>query len=335
MNMDHNSTRSTSFLRDRVHAFEHEMGKAINGMADVETDIKNMNDMRREWLTSVCGADEIDLDTYMKRLDLFKKRAEIVQVEVEEDAITLDTVYEKQQLNMLVEATKPLEGDETDEMRERKLTAIALEGTNEMRASLERSVTLRRTLADASGDMVRNVDMARIQYEQKGIMRGDEIKRRISGYIQRLQELLEKGNKGLRNITRDYLILRHNAKVASEILKKSENDAHRHREELQFSLEAVVAETAVHMDRMEHGCKEELMKLTQSVRSQVIKREQELEELRQKTFSVKIDRKMKSKHFRKAITENEILYEKLQDQRKKEIKEVNFSLRELKSGMLW
>ena len=83
---------SVSFLRDRVHAFESEMEKAIDSLEDVEQEILSMNSMRVNWLESVAGADEIDLEAYHKKLEAFKKQAEIIQIAVEEDAIRLDAI---------------------------------------------------------------------------------------------------------------------------------------------------------------------------------------------------------------------------------------------------
>jgi len=325
--------KSHSYLRDRVHAFEGEMEKAIASLTDVEKEIVDMNRMRSGWLKSVAGADEIDLESYEKTLEAFKKQAEIIQISVEEDAIRLDAVYEKQQLQMLVEATKPLEDDETDKVREKRLAALAMEGTVEMKAALEVSVAERRRLCDESADLTRACEMAKGNYQNKGIMRGDEIKKRIQGYIRRLTESVEEGKARVRSTTRDYLVLRHNAKVAAEILQRSENDAHRHREELQRSLEAVVSETAVHMERMEHGCREEVKKLTGSVRENVIRRERELEDLRQRTYAREIENKETNRKYRRLVKEYGGMYDDLQDKRRKDIRAITDVLRDLKSGL--
>ena len=289
--------------------------------------------MRRNWLESVAGADEIDLEAFQKTLESLKKQAEIIQISVEEDAIRLDFVYEKQQLEMLIEATKPMEDGETDKMRDRRLTALAMEGTNEMRAALEVSVAERRRLADETTDLLRMCDTAKAMYENKGKMRGEEIKKRIDGYIQRLLEGVESGRTRLRGTTRDYLVLRHNAKVATEVLQRSENDAHRQREELQKSLEALTAETALHLERMEHGCREEIKKLTNSVREQVIKKERELEDLRQRDSAARMDDRAACKKYRRGIIEFEGRYEELQNKRRKDIRAITEVLRNLKAAL--
>ena len=44
---------STSFMRDRVHAFEDEMQRVLNGMDEVEKSIASINSARRSWCFNV------------------------------------------------------------------------------------------------------------------------------------------------------------------------------------------------------------------------------------------------------------------------------------------
>ena len=52
-------------------SIEEEMQRVLNGMDEVEKSIASINLARRSWLESVGGADEIDAQTYLKRLDSF------------------------------------------------------------------------------------------------------------------------------------------------------------------------------------------------------------------------------------------------------------------------
>ena len=322
---------SSSFMRDRVHGFEEEMQRVLNGMDEVEKSIASINLARRSWLESVGGADEIDAQTYLKRLDSFRILANIEQTHVDADSVRLDEVYEKQQLSMLIAATKPYEDDENDEMRDKLLTKLALEGTKDMKESLEKSVDVRRKAAHDTGDMLRKTDVVLSEYEQRGKMREDEVKARIDAYIRRLDDSIKEGQKKFKSLTQDYLVLRHNCKVAKEMLQRSKNEAHKEREDLQKSLGSVNEQTKLHLERQEHACEEERKKLTASLRQTVIKKEREIDSLRADTQGKKDEKKNATKEYKKLIKDYEHKYSELQDKRRREIKQITETLSELRT----
>ena len=322
---------STSFMRDRVHAFEDEMQRVLNGTDEVEKSIASINSARRSWLESVGGADEIDAQTYLKKLDSFRILANIEQSHVDADSVRLDEVYEKQQLSMLIAATKPYEDDEDDEMRDKLLTKLALEGTKDMKENLEKSVDVRRKASHDTGDMLRQTDIVKSEYEQRGKMREDEVKARIEAYIRRLEDSIKDGRKKFKTLTQDYLVLRHNCKVAKEILQRSKNEAHKKREDLQRSLESVNEQTKLHLERQEHACEEERKKLTASLRQTVIRKEREIEILRADTQNKKDEKKNATKNYKKLIKEYEHKYTELQEKRRREIKQITETLSELRT----
>ena len=322
---------SSSFLRDRVHQFETEMQKVIDDMIETEKAVASLNNGRRGWLESVSGADDIDRATFLKRLEGFRQLASVEQIAVESDSIRLDEVYEQQQLHMLIEATKPFEDDETDEERERKLAAIALEGTRDMKESLEKSVESRRKGAQDTSDMLRRVEYVKTEYEQKGTMREDEVKERIVAYLKRLEESTKEAKAKFQRLTKDYLVLRHNCKVAKEILQRSKNAAHKERELLQQSLDDVNEQTKVHLERQEHACEEERKKLTATLRQTVLKKEREMEILRQITYAKKIEKKDATRKYKKAIKEYSEKYDELQIKRRREVRHITETLQQLRS----
>ena len=124
--------------------------------------------------------------------------------------------------------------------------------------------------------LVRELKATLTYYEERQTTAVDDLKVRILQYVDKLEKACHQSNKHFKDITADYLILRHNARVSKEILIKKQNESSVARETLQIRMEKLLHDANQQRVRMEECANDELRVLTNDVRSEVMKNELEL-----------------------------------------------------------
>lgn len=105
---------------------------------------------------------------------------------------------------------------------------------------LRNSLDVRSALATRNFSLRQQLQQMKqtVQLEQE--RRAEEFEEKIAAYAQKMQSALARSKEGFERITAEYLILRHNARMAKEVLVRGQNDATTAREELQLCLAKIV-----------------------------------------------------------------------------------------------
>ena len=326
-----------SIARARVHEFEDEMEEKLRKLPEIEEQVKHIGEARRRWLSSVSLVDTIETDVFMRKLEVLKKKAELYQVKIKLDSAKLQRLYELQTLRYLVAATKPYdEDDDDDKSREVYLGNLTNENLEELRTALQKSINLRSAIASQCYELTSDVNRFQVDYESHRKILDEEVTERIKTYITRLEESVAISRRNHKKVTSDYLVLRHNARVARDILLTGKQEAAASRKALQERVDKLVEEAMMQRDRMEKASAAELKLLTNDIRNDVIQKEQELEKCSEVVEMMKIQRSRACKDIKREIRLNVKKFNDLQEKRRIDLKTIGEEmkyLRELISQM--
>ena len=322
-----------SIARQRVHDFELEIEKKISTLSDIEKQIINVGQLRMQWLKSVSTVDSVETETFRNKLEILKLRGEIGAVKLQIYNHRVAGTIETQTLRYLVEATKPYDDGEKQDSRANKLKDIAVENLEELRQCLHQNVSNAQQITNLNYELINECESARMEYEQHRELVVDELNERISQYSERLTEATQQAQKQQKKVTGEYLVLRHNARVARDILLRGQKEAHHAREVLQERLDALVTESHLQREKMEKASEAELKILTDDVRSEVVEKEREVEAVRNRTNEIKALQNSVCKDIKKGIKKYVDKYNALQIKRQTELKNVSEELKVLR-GMI-
>lgn len=327
------SEQTRNLNRQRVIEFEKEMLSKLAALADVERDIADVSQKRRSWLEGISRADDTGLDTYVSKLNILRLRAQLSSLYMQLDVARLEGHYEAQMLNYLVAATQPLDEDETPEQRKIALLQLQRQDNDKLFAFLEHSLQHRIQLGNTNHDLQAQLTALTNEVGQQQEVEEQEFREKIAFYTSRMQRSMEQSQRHYQRITEEYLVLRHNARVAKEVLTRSQNDATQARAELQGCLDSILAEAAGQREKMEKHAAAELQFMTEDLRGEVIRKEQDLESAVQRVKLLKSRQKKEVSALRKELRLYIKKYRSLQSQRREDISIVQAELGGLR-GMI-
>ena len=323
-----NSSRTN---RVRVVEFEKETADRLTTLAAVEADILSVGQLRSRWLVSVSNIDEVETETFRLKLDYLKAQGELAAINLQLDKTKLEAHYETQTLNFLVNATKPLDTGESKEARAVTLAALARENLEDLNHALRLSCDTRAKQTREIHLSTLELSKLRQNNDNRHTAVVADLQEKISAYAERMKETVVTSRKQHQIITGEYLVLRHNARVAKEVLLRSQNEAAMARKLLKEKLDRLVEEAAIQRDKMEAGAIAELKVMTDDVRSAVIKKESEVNELRRTITNLETSRKQTSRMMRKAIELYNKKYIALTRRRERDVDRMRKELSDLRN----
>lgn len=226
--------------RSRVIEFEREVEEKLKSLGRIESEMKEIGHQRREWLDNISTTHNQGNDVYQKRIELVKIQAEMASLGLKLDSLRLEGQHESQRLAMLVEATRPLKPQETDEQRDFELTIKARRDTDLLRSAIQSSLDYRTQLGNVAYDLTLNLNRLQQQSELEQAQKAEDLSEHLTSYCERMNESINRAQENYSEIIKEYLVLRHNAQVVKEILARSQNDASFERQELQKKLDKMV-----------------------------------------------------------------------------------------------
>ena len=241
-------------LRNKVLAFEAEVSSSLSILPIMEKEMNSVCEQRTSWIDQVSGIDEIEAVTFKHQVDTLRKRCSCISIEIQMDALRLNGFYEAQQLQQLVVATRPRDEGETDKDREKEIKAMIKEGMVNIGRAVKESLKLREELLNEMDTMTRQLVTLKHEYRDKKRLRLDVMIQRINEYSEHLGETHKTSQSTLKRVTNDYLIVRHNARVAKEILVRSQNEAAKVRQMLEDNVDRLMRESVAHRSYIFHNC---------------------------------------------------------------------------------
>jgi hypothetical protein len=320
-----------SIARNRVYDFEKEYEVKLSRLPEIEKEILQIGQARRRWLNSIAVVDSLDTEIFTRKLNIIKTKADLGVMKVLVDSARLQGYYEAHTLKYLVAATKPYD-DEGDnkESREIQLKALANQNLDELRTVLRKSIAFRSATTNSVYNLIAQTDALKIEYEMNKSILVNDIAERINQYLTRLQESVDESKKNHKKITGDYLVLRHNAKVASDIVIRGQKEANIARKILQERLEQLVTEAQLQRERMEKTSAAELKLFTNDIRNEVIQKEREYEAISANIKDHVKKRKNACKDSKKQIKMYTDKLNALESKRKEEVMAITEQLKVLR-----
>ena len=263
--------------RELVISFENEYKEKVSSLNDLEKDILLVSGRRREWFKNIVSLDHEQAELYRKKVEIYKTRAELASVLLNLDIIRLDGHYETQTLNYLIEVTKPPHIDDSNEEISRNLSEINFKNAIILQDALSFSVDYRAKIASNILEYQLELESLKVEYTSNYYNAIQVIKNRLDAFAYQIKQKANNSESNNKELTGEYLVLRHNARVAQEILTKSKNEAITTREQLQIKFDKFLIDTSKERERIELASKEELKMLTDDMRNKVLRKENEAE----------------------------------------------------------
>lgn len=328
----HNTTQNLQrkYNRERVLEFELEMHNKLTSLDVIEADLSEIGKQRQEWLRNISQTHRTGSDIYHEKLALIKAQTELTGLNLRLDRLKLESQTDIQALNLLIEYTRPLELDETPEQRELELTIKARQDTDVLKESLQHSLDYRIQLGGILYNLFANLNGLKMEAENEQEAQIQELKHHIEQFMKHMETNILKSKQMYQTIIKEYLILRHNAQVAKEILVRSQNDASFARSELQTCLNQVIHEAKEHRERLESASKNELQMLTNDLRAQVIEKEKLVEELAYVYKQLQQKKKHNFVELKQAIKSYDKQYRQLEYKRREDLTMITKELTSLR-----
>ena len=316
--------------RIRVLDFEQEAEERLASLGQTEQEILSVGQLRSRWLTSVNNMDEVETETFGLRLENMRAYSELAELNLSIDQIEMESLYEQQTLDYLVQATKPLEDGESKESRADILEQMTKENLDELCSTLRTSIDFRAKINKKMHDSTVELAKLRVNHDNRHSAAVSDLQERMAQYAERMKEAVITSKKQHKKITGEYLVLRHNARVAKEVLQRSQNEAQLARKMLQDKLERLTEEADGQRERMEAAALAELKIMTEDIRNSVIRKETEVNEMRRHIELLKSSRKQSSRDLRKAIKSYDAKRLGLEKKRKVEVEAIKGELQGLR-----
>lgn len=323
-------TPSCESMRSRVIAFEREFENTNQSLLDLGKEISSTELQRKKWLSSLNTSLDEESQLLKKKVQTMKAAVELFEIQLMVDNARLNGFYKTQTVKYLIAATKPYSEGENASIRQENLDRISKVNTVELKGALKRSVTARSTLSCNVELLSEEVRKLQTDYRQQGTAIAEEIRDRVTQYADYLRKnsVISKTND--RQITGDYLVLRHNSRVATEIRAKNRMSANLASQALQESLHENALSNALQREREEQSAESELQNLTDRIRCKLSTLERELVELRVRKNKIVRLRKSKIQELEMTISELNRKHDTLQGQRKNDLKRVGGELKRLR-----
>lgn len=266
--------------RARLLEFEKEIESRLDSLNEIESEMRILSEQRRAWLENISMNHSSDSDIYLQRVELVKAQAEQLSLTLKLDVLKLENQYETMRLAKLVEFTRPLAENEHEDDRIEALKLQARKDNDSLRLLLQHSLDHRLEIAHLASDLLQHLSRLQHQSELEQQDKAASLSTHLQEYCENMRESTSKAQLLYGDIVREYLILRHNAQVAKEILCRNQNDAMFARQELQLKLQKLTKDAHSKRRKHETAAAHELKVKLSDLRGEVMRKEKRLEELK-------------------------------------------------------
>lgn len=317
-------------MRSRLLDFEKNMEERIQTLHLFESEIVRTEQLRRQWLISVTKDIDGDTELFHMKLKVEIAKMDLLTVHLTTENAKVENFQYTISLRNLIAATKPYEGDDNDQSRKKVIDLMMQNNIENIKEALSQSSTVKANLQRHVDHILQNIENLKLQHSQQCESIVSDIQPKIAHYAIQLRESLVLSKSNDKQITGDYLVLRHNCRVATEILIRSQNEASLARQALQEKLCLIALAASDQREKVEKSSETELTLLSNGIRLKLMRNEKDLELLQAK----KSERIRASKNKLRDLTMTydlfEAKYETLQIQRRNDLERVGGELRRLR-----
>jgi hypothetical protein len=315
-----------TLARQRVSGFEEEYRNVIEKLALGEVNIQGAIDLRSRFLINQEKTALLETELFHKHVEILEHRLELIQLNLTIDKYTSDGCYEELQLQQLISGTQQANG--------RNLDTIMRGGSNQLIARLQSSILLRQDLVAESKLLLSRLE----QLVKDHRCACDSKQSTLTNLLTQLGHDLNKNNQKsaliLRKVVEESLVLRHNSRLAADLLSKRRLQVETQEADLTSSLNQIHSHFEVELRGVEESYQRELEIKLQHKRSEVMRLEGALENLLTRSTNLKLNTKETFDIYtnrKKTIDSN---YDILQRRRREELVNWNTELEHLKKTLL-
>ena len=142
---------------------------------------------------------------------------------------------------------------------------------------MEKALAHQNLIIDSAEEMTRNVDLFFVDQEQRRQARTQLLNAKFEKYISGLKSIVSKSEDKLKDVTGQYLILRHNARIAREVLMQNQSKLGKEKQLLVEKISRMRIEVEEQLTAAENKFENEMNTVVGQRRSEVLSREEELE----------------------------------------------------------
>jgi hypothetical protein len=311
--------------RNRVLGFESEYEVVVNKLNRNEINIQGAVDLRSKFIVNQEKTAILEAELFKRRVEILEQRLELVHLNLTVDKYILDGCYEDLQLQQLVSSSQQIKGRETEN--------IMRSGANQLIQRLQASILTRQDLMSTSKLLLSLLEQLIRDYKTGCELSQTTHTQLLTQLTNNLTNNYKKSTMILRKVIEDSLILRHNARLAADLLAKRRLDEERRESDILSSLTQFQLHCEKELSAVEDNYKKDFEIKLQLKRNEVMRLENILENL----LTESTDLKLKSKdsidkygNLKKQIDYN---YDLLQIRRRDDLLKRKAELESLKTAL--
>mmetsp|Transcript_15640 Transcript_15640/g.22928 ORF Transcript_15640/g.22928 Transcript_15640/m.22928 type:complete len:419 (+) Transcript_15640:26-1282(+) len=297
----------------------------------LEDELKSITEKRKKFLNLLTdqihddnlksfGSERSQDDFYMKKLEVLRLQTELFSLQLQIDSQRLQDEQQIHELNYLIAATEPFPddgGDAADHLQSRKsqLEAVARKDSESLLLFLQTSLQQRAQQRVAGGELQFAVSGAGQQMQALQLSLLRDLQLTASGFLERLRTSLQAAKDLNHKVMGQYLVLRHNSRVACALLQHSKDSAAEERRSLAASLSQAQQAADSERRQCEQVTAAEYGTRTEELRSQVVACEQRLALLTARHTVTTARNRQQLKSLKKQIRQVDGLHDSLQRRR--------------------
>lgn len=330
-----NFLNSIDLARERALAFEDEYRRAIEELHHKEAEARELTKLRMAWFTSETSTSSLEYEVFKRKMELLERRGDVLEAKAIIDKYRLEGYYETQQLKQLIAATKPgSKSDKDGKKRSQEMEAVMREGSEVLARALQDSIMFRQNLLSESKSLQGQLDVILSERDSRAEKYSKLLDESLAQFVSGVESTHKACKANFRKITGQYLVLRHNSRIASELIARSQNEAELERARLQESMEQCRQMAADRIASAEESYRSELETRLQILRSEVMGFEVALEGKWQKNDDVRLEWRKTHSRLKKDIKQYNEKYQNLQRTRYHEISVVQTELDGLRDDIV-
>eukprot|EP01041_Mallomonas_annulata_P006844 gene6844-13860_t len=315
-------------LKQRVVAFEEELKDFTSKLLEKEVRIKDFSDIRRAVYSGWMECETLESVELNKKLDILTRKIDETKIELELDVMDIEAHFDEHLIEEIIANV---------ELPKSSMTVIGDISSSQKRAiksdgqRLQQSIDLRSKLNTKLDNVLCSLNKL-AQVEEKRIqMKKTEISNRSEFLQNHFIDDLHKSKEILQKVTNDYLILRHNSRIAQENLILQQNESNNHKLHLQQTNQFLEQHLQVEIQKT-HDVLEKQMNLQLNfLQNQIINYEEEIRGLKLIKKEYIFKRKYELKHIKETILKYNKKYNDLQEKRRVDIPIISNELLHLRS----
>ena len=287
-----------------------------------------------DWFKSETSTSSLEYEVFKKKIEIIERMGDILEAKTTIDKYRLEGYYETQRLKQLIVATKPgSKADSDGARRSAELQEVMREGATQLTKALQESVKYRQNMLKESKHLQTQLESVISERDRRAENYSQALDSALRQFIQGVEHSYKTTQRNARRVTEQYLVLRHNARIASEILARSQNDAEKERDQLKHALVECQEVARQRVASAEESYQHELEARLQMLRVDVMHCEATLENKWQENADIRVGWKNTLGQLRKEIRYYKQKYEQLQTRRRHEITVIQGELSKLRDDI--